>query len=86
MRWVLVEAAGRIMPEVSQSLGVYTVEQLWRRGIEVYLDTRVKSIEGGHVVLDDGTEFDTDTIVWTAGVKANPMLGRPTCRSTSAAG
>ena len=31
-------------------------------------------MEGGHVVLDDGTEFDTDTIVWTAGVKPNPML------------
>jgi NADH dehydrogenase len=31
-------------------------------------------MEGGHVVLDDGTEFDADTIVWTAGVKANPML------------
>jgi NADH dehydrogenase len=31
-------------------------------------------MEGGHVVLDDGTEFDADTIVWTAGVKPNPML------------
>ncbi|MGH3625114.1 MAG: NAD(P)/FAD-dependent oxidoreductase, partial [Sciscionella sp.] len=74
MRWVLVEAMGRIMPEVRESLGVYTVEQLEKRGIEVYLDTRVKTMEDGHVVLDDGTEYDTDTIVWTAGVKANPVL------------
>jgi NADH dehydrogenase len=74
LRWVLVEAAGRIMPEVGPRMGRYTVERLMEAGIEVFLDTRVKSMEGGHVVLDDGTEFDTDTIVWTAGVKPNPML------------
>lgn len=51
-----------------------TVERLLDAGIEVYLDTRVKTMEGGNVVLDDGTEFETDTIVWTAGVKPNPML------------
>jgi NADH dehydrogenase len=74
MRWVLVEATGRIMPEVSPKMGVYTVKRLMEHGIEVFLDTRVTTMEHGHVVLDDGTEFDADTIVWTAGVKANPML------------
>ncbi|TCO58467.1 NAD(P)/FAD-dependent oxidoreductase [Actinocrispum wychmicini] len=74
MRWVLVEATGRIMPEVSAKMGVYTVKVLEKRGIEVFLDTRVKTLEGGHIVLDDGTEFDTDTVIWTAGVKANPIL------------
>ena len=74
LHWVLVEAAGRIMPEVGPKMGLYTVERLMEAGIEVFLDTRVKTMEGGHVVLDDGTEFDTDTIVWTAGVKPNPML------------
>lgn len=74
LRWVLVEAAGRILPEVRESLGVYTVLQLENRGIEVYLSTLAKSFENGHVMLSDGTEFDSDTIVWTAGVKANPVL------------
>lgn len=74
MRWVLVEATGRIMPEVSAKMGVYTVKVLENRGIEVFLDTRVKTLEGGHVVLDDGTEFDAGTVIWTAGVKANPVL------------
>lgn len=74
LRWVLVEAAGRILPEVRESLGVYTVLQLERRGIEVYLSTLAESFEDGHVQLSDGTEFDSDTIVWTAGVKANPVL------------
>jgi NADH dehydrogenase len=75
LRWVLVEAAGRILPEVRESLGVWTVEQLEKRGIEIYLSTIAKSFENGHVVLSDGTEFDSDTIVWNAGVKANPVLG-----------
>ena len=74
MRWVLVEAAGRIMPEVGPRMGRYTVERLLDAGIEVFLDTRVESMEGGNVVLSDGTEFETDTIVWTAGVKPSPML------------
>lgn len=74
MRWVLVEAMGRILPEVRERLGVYTVVRLEKRGIEVYLDTRVKTMEDGHIILDDGTEFDADTVVWTAGVKANPVL------------
>lgn len=74
MRWVLVEAAGRVLPEVRDSLGVWTVEQLEKRGIEIYLSTTAKSFENGHVILSDGTEFDSDTIVWNAGVKANPVL------------
>jgi NADH dehydrogenase len=74
MRWVLVEATGRIMPEVSPRMGRYTARRLIVRGIEIFLNTRVTTMENGHVVLDDGTEFDADTIVWTAGVKANPVL------------
>ncbi len=76
MRWVLVEATSRIMPEVSPEMGRYTATQLTHRGIEIFLNTRVTTMQEGHVVLDNGTEFDADTIVWTAGVKANPVLQR----------
>jgi NADH dehydrogenase len=76
MRWVLVEASGRILPEVSEDLGRYTVEELRKRRIDVKLETRLESCVGGHIVLSDGDEFDAETLVWTAGVKANPMLAR----------
>ena len=76
MRWVLVEATGRILPEVSVPMSEYTVRQLLKRKMDVRLDTRVNSLTDGHVVLSDGEEFDAETIVWTAGVKANPMLTR----------
>jgi NADH dehydrogenase len=75
MRWVLVEAASRVMPEVSLSLAEYTVAELQRRNIAVALNTRVTSLLGGHVVLSDGQEFDAETVVWTAGVKPHPLLG-----------
>jgi NADH dehydrogenase len=74
LRFVLVEATGRILPEVGPEMGRYTVKELRKRGIDVKLDTRLESCVAGHVVLSDGTEFDSDTIVWTAGVKANPVL------------
>ena len=74
MRWVLVEAAGRILPEVSPDMGVYTVEQLRARGIEVHLNTRVTSLAGSSVELDSGETFEAETVVWTAGVRPNPLL------------
>src|SRR5579859_5028941 len=74
MRWVLVEAASRIMPEVSVRLSAYTVDRLVERGIDVRLDTRLASAVDGHIVLSDGEQFDAETLVWTAGVKANPIL------------
>ena len=76
IRFVLVEATGRILPEVGEDMGRYTVDQLVKRHIDVRLNTRLESCVGGHVVLSDGTELDSETIVWTAGVRANPMLTR----------
>src|SRR4051795_6869315 len=74
MRWVLVEASGRILPEVSLDLSHYTIGELEKRNIEVKLNTRVESLVGGHVVLSTGDEFDAETVVWTAGVRPHPML------------
>ena len=74
MRFVLVEGSPRILPEVSEELGGYTLEQLRKRDIEIFLSTFLSSCVDGHVVLSNGTEFDAETVVWTAGVKANPVL------------
>jgi NADH dehydrogenase len=74
VRWVLVEATGRILPEVGEDMGRWTVDQLRERGIDVRLNTRLESCVDGHVVLSDGTTFDAETLIWTAGVKASPVL------------
>ena len=74
MRWVVVEASDRILPEVSREMSGYTIDVLARRGIEVKLNTRLESVVDGHAVLSTGETFDTGTVVWTAGVRANPLL------------
>ncbi len=76
LRWVLVEASHRILPEVSEDLGQYTVRELEGRRIEVRLNTRLTSATNQHMVLSDGDEFDAATLVWTAGVRPHPMLAR----------
>ncbi len=76
LRWVLVEASDRILPEVGPDLGEYALEQLRDRQIACHLETRLESAVGGHVILSDGTELDTETLVWTAGVKPNPLVTR----------
>ncbi len=74
MRWFLVEATERILPEVGPEMGCWTLRQLRGRGIDVRTRTSLVSAVGGHIVLDDGTEFDTDTLVWTAGVRPHPLV------------
>ena len=74
MSWTMVEATGRILPEVSLDMAEYTVRQLEKQGVKVRLNTKVESMTDGHVVLSDGSRFDADTIVWTAGVRPNPLL------------
>ncbi|MET7982486.1 MULTISPECIES: NAD(P)/FAD-dependent oxidoreductase [unclassified Streptomyces] len=74
MKWILVEASDRILPEVGEEMGRYTVSQLRRRNIEVRLDTRLNSCADRVAVLSDGARFPTRTVVWTAGVKPHPLL------------
>jgi NADH:quinone reductase (non-electrogenic) len=77
MRWVLVEATGRILPEVDLDMAAWTVKQLTARGMDVRLNTRLESISEDRVVrLSDGEEFPSETLVWTAGTKPNPMLAQ----------
>ncbi|CAL9509368.1 NADH dehydrogenase-like protein [Streptomyces sp. enrichment culture] len=74
MKWILVEASDRILPEVGEELGRYTVTELRRRNIDVRLETRLESCTDRVAVLSDGSRFPTRTVVWTAGVKPHPLL------------
>jgi len=76
MRWVLVEAAAGILPEIGEGLGEYALERLRRRGIAVHLGTHLESAEGGVMRLSNGAAFEADTLVWTTGVRAHPLLTR----------
>lgn len=72
----LIEAMGRIMPEVSQKTSEWVLKDLAKRGANVHLDTQVQGAEGGDVALSTGDVIPTDVIIWTAGVMANPTVVR----------
>ncbi|WP_265736960.1 NAD(P)/FAD-dependent oxidoreductase [Actinacidiphila rubida] len=74
MKWVLVEATDRILPEVGEELGRYAVRELRGRNIDVHLETRLESCEHRIATLSDGSMLPTRTLVWTAGVKPAPVL------------
>jgi NADH dehydrogenase len=70
----LIEAMGRIMPEVSLETSQWVLKNLDERGAQVHLDTQLKSAENGIIELSTGESFASDLIIWTAGVMANPVL------------
>ncbi|MER7893783.1 NAD(P)/FAD-dependent oxidoreductase [Micromonospora sp. NPDC094482] len=74
----LVEAQGRILPEVTDDVGRWVVRHLEERGAHIHLDTQLVSAEDGHVVLSTGEEYDTELLIWTAGNGANPVVAKHT--------
>ena len=73
-RWVLVDAAPKILPEIPTRLGDYAAAELTKRGVEIRVSTTLASVEGDAAVLSDGERIASSTVVWTAGVRANPAL------------
>jgi NADH dehydrogenase len=76
MRWVLIDIADRIMPEIQPSLAAFTQRILEKRGIEFRLKTEVTQVTDRSVVLSNGETIVCRTVCWTAGVKASPVAGR----------
>ena len=74
----LIEAMGRIMPEVSLKTSHWVLKNLAERGALVHLDTQLSSALDGKIELSTGESFESDLIVWTAGVMANPQIVRNT--------
>jgi NADH:quinone reductase (non-electrogenic) len=75
MRWILVEATDRVLPEVPADLADYALHELRGRGIDIRLGTRLEEAGSDFAVLSTGERVPTRTIVWTAGVAPHPSLG-----------
>lgn len=86
LRFVLVEATDRILPEVGPDMGRWTAEQLRGRGIAVKMKTYLESAVDGQIELSDGSSFPAGTLVWNAASSRPRSSGTATCRWTSAAG
>src|SRR5439155_141095 len=56
-------------------LGACAAKELAGRGVEIHVGTSLERIDAGRAFLSNGTEFDTETLVWTTGVRPNPLVG-----------
>jgi NADH dehydrogenase len=74
---LLLEGADRLLTMFVPRLSNYARRELERRGIDVRTNTLVASADGKGVVLHDGTELPTATMVWTAGVQPNDVVHDP---------
>lgn len=75
-RWALIDSAPTILADIPTGLGQYAYDLLVRRGVDIRLGTRLEKVEDDRVTLSDGTELGTALLVWTAGVRANPLVSR----------
>jgi NADH dehydrogenase len=71
----LIEAMDRIMPEVSLKSSLWVIKNLAQRQAHIHLNTQLTSAVGGRLELSNGMVLETDIVIWTAGVKAQSMLG-----------
>jgi NADH:ubiquinone reductase (H+-translocating) len=74
MRWVLVEAADRVLPEIDAELADYALRELRGRGIDIRLGTTLEEVTATSARLSNGETLPTRTVVWTAGVAPQPIL------------
>jgi NADH:ubiquinone reductase (H+-translocating) len=74
MRWVLVEARDRIVPEVPPSLSTFAARELRTRGIEILTSTTLAEVTERGATLSSGESVAARTVVWTAGVKPSPVV------------
>jgi len=72
--WTLADLAEKLMPELGDELGAKAKQMLSDRGVTFKLGTSVASVTDLEVKLTDGTVLPTETLVWTAGVAASPLV------------
>ncbi|AQT80157.1 NADH dehydrogenase [Mycolicibacterium litorale] len=81
VRFLLLDLAEQVMPEVGEKLGKAAMDVLTARGIEVRLGLTLTEVHADHVVLSDDSRVDCRTVAWVTGVTAAPLietLGLPT--------
>lgn len=81
VKFLLLDLAEQVMPEVGKKLGDKAMRVLRRRGVDVRLGLTLREVHPDYVVLSDGSRVNTHTVAWVTGVTASPLietLGLPT--------
>ena len=71
----LVEATSRLLNGMSEQASSKALEYLQGMGVKVHLNCAVKSYDGHQVIFNTGEKLITNTLIWAAGVKGEPIQG-----------
>lgn len=74
VRFLLLDAADQVMPEVGPALGGRALRELRRRGVDVRLGVTLTRVEPDRVTLSDGSVVPARTVGWVTGVTASPLI------------
>ncbi|GIG87335.1 NAD(P)/FAD-dependent oxidoreductase [Plantactinospora endophytica] len=80
-RWMLLDLAERVLPELDQRMSDTARRVLDERGVDVRMGTTVKEATADGVKLSDGEYVPTRSLIWCVGVRPDPLvadLGLPT--------
>ncbi|MFE0028786.1 NAD(P)/FAD-dependent oxidoreductase [Amycolatopsis sp. NPDC059021] len=83
MRWMLLDVAGRVLPELDKRLGATADRVLRERDVDVRMKTSIDEATAEGVTLTTGEKVPTRTLVWCVGVRPDPLVsevGLPTDR------
>jgi len=70
----LIEISDRILPALENDLSDFAARKMADWGIEILLDTSVRSVDAGGVTLDSGRRLETRTTIWCAGIAPNRLI------------
>ena len=74
IRWMLLDTAPRLLPELSARLSKTATRVLRRRGVEVLTGESIDEASDGFVLLSTGEKVPTRTLIWCVGVRADPLM------------
>jgi NADH dehydrogenase len=75
VRIILLEAADKLVANMPQRVRLYTLEKLEKMGAEVRLGAKVAQVTPNAVIMKDNDNIFAKTVVWTAGVRGEPLAG-----------
>jgi NADH dehydrogenase len=79
-RIILVNSSARILPEVTEDLSEFALQRIRKSGVEVFLNTRLTSVDTSNIKLSNNTEISTHTLIWAGGNKPNPLISQLACK------
>lgn len=68
---ILIQKGKELMPQFGEKIRKKSLQILKENKINVMLDTEVQALEASRVILKNGENIATETVIWVAGVKPN---------------